>query len=246
MTDPEIGATATAEIEVGEGDLASVVSRDPTDTFPAVFATARMVALMEIASGRVLRPLLGPGEQSVGVSLDIVHTAPTPPGARVTATSRYVGREGKLHVFEVAAHDSGGEVGRGRHKRAVVAVDRLVAGAKRRVGAPLSGGRRVGAPLSGGRFPRWTREQWAKLGIAAQFLAILRLLGEYFRLKQIHGGQLTLALVEPFVTGALLSAILCSVAVTLFFFRRYTGAIVVSLVTVAVLLLYKTVAIGWP
>jgi fluoroacetyl-CoA thioesterase len=132
MTDPEVGATATAEIEVGPDDLASVVSREAGDTFPPVFATARLVALMEIASGRVLRPLLAPGEQSVGVSLDVVHTAPTPPGARVTATSRYVGREGKLYVFEVAAHDSGGEVGRGRHKRAVVSVDRLVAGAGRR------------------------------------------------------------------------------------------------------------------
>jgi fluoroacetyl-CoA thioesterase len=133
MTDPEVGATATAEIEVGPGDLASVVSREASDTFPPVFATARMVALMEIASGRVLRPLLSPGEQSVGVSLDVVHTAPTPPGARVTATSRYAGRDGKLYVFEVVAHDSGGEVGRGRHKRAVVSVDRLVAGAERRV-----------------------------------------------------------------------------------------------------------------
>jgi hypothetical protein len=100
--------------------------------------------------------------------------------------------------------------------------------------------------LSGVRRPRLSREQWAKLGIGAQLLAVLRLLGEYFRLKQIHGSGLTIALVEPFVTGALLAAVLCSVGVTLFFFRRYTGAIVAAVATVIVLLLYKTVAIGWP
>jgi hypothetical protein len=100
--------------------------------------------------------------------------------------------------------------------------------------------------LSGIRLARLTREQWAKLGIVAQLLAILRLLGEYFRLKQIHGSRLTIALVEPFVTGALLAAVLCSVAVTLFFFRRYTGTIVVAVATVVLLLLYKTVALGWP
>jgi hypothetical protein len=100
--------------------------------------------------------------------------------------------------------------------------------------------------LSRPRLRRLTREQWAKLGIAAQLLAVLRLLGEYFRLKQVHGSQLTIALVEPFVTGALLAAVLCSVGVTLFFFRRFAAAIVVALATVALLLLYKTVAIGWP
>jgi predicted thioesterase len=91
-----------------------------------------MVALMELAAARVLRPHLRPGELSVGVTLDVVHTAATPPGATVSATARFLGREGKLFVFEVLATDDAGEIGRCKHKRAVVGTERLVAGAARR------------------------------------------------------------------------------------------------------------------
>jgi predicted thioesterase len=41
--------------------------------------------------------------------------------------------EGKFYVFEVVAHDRGGEIGRGMHKRAIVNVDRLLSGAARRL-----------------------------------------------------------------------------------------------------------------
>jgi fluoroacetyl-CoA thioesterase len=130
----EPNATGTATLLVGPQDLASSISSQTGDDFPSVLATARMVALMEIAASRVLQPLLGPGELSVGVTVDINHTAPTPLGAEVTATARYTGREGKLFVFEVSAADRGGEVGRGRHKRAIVSSERLQSGAAKRVG----------------------------------------------------------------------------------------------------------------
>lgn len=91
-----------------------------------------MVALMEIASSRILSPYLAPGELSVGVTVDVSHTAATPRGVKVVATARYLGREGKLFLFEVIAHDRGGEIGRGTHKRAIIATDRLLAGADKR------------------------------------------------------------------------------------------------------------------
>jgi predicted thioesterase len=130
----EQDATGTATLVVGPQDLASSISNDTGDDFPPVLATARMVALMEIAASRVLVPLLGPGELSVGVTVDITHTAPTPLGAEVTATARYAGREGKLFLFEVSVADPGGEVGRGWHKRAIVSNERLQSGAAKRVG----------------------------------------------------------------------------------------------------------------
>lgn len=131
-SEPEIGSSAVAELRVQAGDLASAFRLEPTDEFPAVFATARMVALMELAAGRILRPHLGPGEQSVGVTVDVTHSAATPEGSPVQATARYLGRDGKLHLFEIVARDGGGEIGRARHGRAVVAADRLIAGAERR------------------------------------------------------------------------------------------------------------------
>src|SRR5919205_2640820 len=114
--EPEINATATAQWTVGPADLAGALPIEMGDSFPPVFATARMIGLMEIAAARVLQPLLGPGELSVGVTVDITHSAPTPPGALVTANARYTGREGKLFVFEITARDEGGEIGRGSHK----------------------------------------------------------------------------------------------------------------------------------
>ena len=130
--EPELNATATAELVVGPNDLASSISSEHGDQFPAVLATARMVALMETAAARVLQPLLGPGELSVGVTVDIVHSAPTPSGALVVATARYKRREGKLFVFEISARDEAGEVGNGTHKRAVVETERLQRAAAKR------------------------------------------------------------------------------------------------------------------
>jgi fluoroacetyl-CoA thioesterase len=132
MSEPEIDSTATAHFTVAPSDLASALNLEPADAFPPVFATSRMVALMELAAARVLRPHLREGEASVGVSVDVIHTAATPPGATVTATARFVGRGGKLFLFEVSAADDAGEIGRGTHKRAVVTTERLVAGASHR------------------------------------------------------------------------------------------------------------------
>ena len=130
MSEPAINSSASASLTVASSDLASVLS--PDDAFPPVFATSRMVAVMEIAAARVLSPHLRAGELSVGVSLDIKHTAATPPGATVTATATLVGREGKLFLFEVSAADNAGEIGRGTHKRAIVNTERLVASAAQR------------------------------------------------------------------------------------------------------------------
>lgn len=91
-----------------------------------------MIAVMELAAARLLRPSHGPGELSVGVTVDITHTAATPPGVMVKAVARYTGREGKLYVFEVVASDPGGEIGRGTHKRAIISEERLLSGAAKR------------------------------------------------------------------------------------------------------------------
>lgn len=129
----ELNTTGTAEILVGPEHLASALPLEMGDAFPKVFATARMIGLMEIAAARVMQPLLGPGELSVGVTVDITHTAPTPVGVTVAATARYAGREGKLFLFEISAADPGGEIGRGWHKRAIVSSERLEGAAAKRV-----------------------------------------------------------------------------------------------------------------
>jgi fluoroacetyl-CoA thioesterase len=102
-----------------------------------------MIALMEIASARLLSPYLAPGQLSVGSSISATHTAPTPVGVTVTAEATYRGREGKMYAFEVVARDPAGEVGRATHLRAVVETERLVKAAERRV-ENVSGGAETG------------------------------------------------------------------------------------------------------
>ena len=133
MRQPDLDAISRADVRVTDSELASSLRFDADDPFPAVYATSRMIALMELAASRVLRPHLENDELSVGVAVDILHTAATPTGALVTATARYTGQEGKLYVFEVIATDDAGEIGRGTHKRAVVSTSRLTAGAAKRV-----------------------------------------------------------------------------------------------------------------
>jgi len=131
---PEInapGVTGSASWIVSQRDLASEIA-EPGESFPEVFATSRMIALMELAASRAMRNQLGPGELSVGVRVNIEHIAATPVGERVRAQARFLGKEGKLYAFEVAASDEAGEIGRGTHHRAVVQTSRLLAGAQKR------------------------------------------------------------------------------------------------------------------
>ena len=136
MDRPELrpGAAATLTYEVRESDLASALTLDAEDRFPRVFATSRLVSVMEVAAARTLRPLLGPGELSVGITMDVTHTAPTSLGGRVRATATFVAREGKRWVFDLVAEDEGGEIGRARHERAIVTAERLEAAAEGRKG----------------------------------------------------------------------------------------------------------------
>jgi predicted thioesterase len=95
-------------------------------------ATTKCIALLELAAGHLLIPLCKPGELSVGVVVDVKHTAATQVGAWVEAEAQYKGLEGKLHAFDVVARDAGGEVMRGVHKRAIISEQRLLEGAARR------------------------------------------------------------------------------------------------------------------
>ena len=130
------GDTAEASFTVQAADTARALSISAEDEFPDVFATSRMIALMELAAARLMKSVLKSGELSVGVSLDVRHTAPTPVGARVRAVATYLGPEGKLFRFRVEAFDEAGSIGDGSHVRAVVATGRLLAGAARRKQEP--------------------------------------------------------------------------------------------------------------
>ncbi len=128
----DIGETLELKYAVGASDLAKALSLDPQDDFPEVFATSRMVALMELAAARLMKPLLSTGELSVGVNVNVNHLAATPIDVEIRAVATFLGMEGKLFKFGVALFDPAGEAGNGTHTRAIVKTERLVLGAAKR------------------------------------------------------------------------------------------------------------------
>jgi fluoroacetyl-CoA thioesterase len=130
MTNDNI--TAEATLVVAAYDTACNIALAREDSFPEVFATSRMIALMEVAAARAMRPLLGGGQLSVGVGLNVRHTAATPVGSRVRAVATYLRTEAKLMHFNVQAFDDAGLIGEGEHTRAIVDTARLLNGAEKR------------------------------------------------------------------------------------------------------------------
>ena len=90
---------------------------------PEVFATGFMVGLMEWTCMQLLAPHLDAGERSLGVHIDVSHTAATPPGLTVAVEAECVAIEGPRITFHVRAHDGIDLIGEGRHQRFVVAWD---------------------------------------------------------------------------------------------------------------------------
>ncbi|MDX2306798.1 MAG: thioesterase family protein [Hyphomicrobium sp.] len=115
-------------------------------SMPGVFATGFMVGLMEWACLKVLSSHLDPGEGSLGIHVDVSHSAATVPGQTVTVEARCTAVNGRRIAFEVRAHDGVETIGAGRHERMIVPWDRFVGRVNdkaRRAGVPEIAG--VGA-----------------------------------------------------------------------------------------------------
>ena len=93
--------------EVGSGDL-------------LVYATPCMAALMEGAACEAIAECLKETETTVGVELNIQHTAATPVGLDVRAEAEVTAVEGKVISFTITAFDEAGEIGRATHRRVIV------------------------------------------------------------------------------------------------------------------------------
>ncbi|EOX4909178.1 thioesterase family protein [Vibrio alginolyticus] len=126
-----IGDTLKIDYKVIGTDSATKIAITEDDSFPNVLATARMIALMEVTSARLMKPILATGEHSVGVGVNVTHLSATSIGAKVNIVSEFVRQEGKLYTFNVYLYDSNGLVGKGEHSRAVVNTERLEGKASR-------------------------------------------------------------------------------------------------------------------
>lgn len=97
---------------VGSGDL-------------LVYATPCMAALMEGAACESIAPYLAEGETSVGVSLQLFHTAATPVGMEVRAES-VVRRSNGKRSRSPSRLRRAGEIGHAQHERVIVKAERFL------------------------------------------------------------------------------------------------------------------------
>jgi fluoroacetyl-CoA thioesterase len=88
---------------------------------PRVLATGFMVGLFEWACIQALNPHLDwPREQTVGISVNLSHTAATPPGLVVTVRGRLEKVEGRKLTFFLEADDGADLISQGYHERFVI------------------------------------------------------------------------------------------------------------------------------
>ena len=120
--DFEIGRIGTAETMVELADTALEVGSGSL----RVYATPCMAALMEGAACDCIEELLPEGQTSVGISLQLSHTAATPIGMGVIAEATLTKVEGKKLTFSITAKDEAGTIGTATHERVIVNAERFL------------------------------------------------------------------------------------------------------------------------
>ena len=89
---------------------------------PPVLSTPALLMWMELVSRENASSLLGAGEDTVGISVEMKHLAATPVGMTVRVVSRLVGVEGRVYTFAIEAFDAFDKIGEATHRRSSVPV----------------------------------------------------------------------------------------------------------------------------
>lgn len=92
---------------------------------PDVFGTPYLGGLFEGVSADLMAPHLGPGEQSVGISMNLKHTAPTPLGMEVRAVTEVIQVEGRKITFKLEAFDEKEKIGEAVHERFIINLEKF-------------------------------------------------------------------------------------------------------------------------
>ena len=115
------GAVGKAQVIVSDAQTALAMG---SGSLP-VFATPALIALIEAAACNAIEGL-DDGQTSVGIRVEVNHTAASPVGAAVTATARLDSVDGRTLHFVVSAADESGPIGDGTHSRVIVDADRFL------------------------------------------------------------------------------------------------------------------------
>ena len=93
---------------------------------PEVFATGYLVGLFEFACIKAINAHIDwPRQQTVGIHINVSHTAATPPGFTVTVKGRLEQIDGRKLAFSLSAHDGVDTISRGTHERFIIDADKF-------------------------------------------------------------------------------------------------------------------------
>jgi len=95
------------------------------DGMPEVLCTPWLIWFLEHAAREAMLPLLEPSESTVGVYIEVQHTAATPVGEHVRCNARIIRAEGTQITFQLEAHDEHERIARGMHRLRVIRVSRF-------------------------------------------------------------------------------------------------------------------------
>jgi fluoroacetyl-CoA thioesterase len=100
---------------------------------PKVFSTGFMIGLIEWACVRFINNYIDwPREQSVGIDVNLNHTAATPPGLTVNVKGELREVDGRKLTFSIVAHDGIDQISEGTHQRFIVDAERFKARAEKK------------------------------------------------------------------------------------------------------------------
>jgi hypothetical protein len=80
---------------------------------------------------------------------------------------------------------------------------------------------------------------WARIGICIQFVALIRCLGEYFRLKHFAPEKFSIVHIEPFILGALVTAVLALAGISFYFGEKYRLTAIIAALNILILLVLR-------
>jgi predicted thioesterase len=120
-----------AEIKIGTIRVEThVVAGEDVITFlgpgaARVLSTPRMILFMERACRNMMGEMLADGFSTVGMHVNIWHTAAAPEGARVDYTAELLKATSRRCEFRVEARMGEKLIGEGTHLRAIIDVSRF-------------------------------------------------------------------------------------------------------------------------
>jgi len=100
---------------------------------PKVFSTGFMIGLIEWACVRFVNNYIDwPSQQSVGIDVNLNHTAATPPGLTVKVSGELTEVDGRKLTFSITAHDGIDKICEGTHQRFIVDAEKFASRAAKK------------------------------------------------------------------------------------------------------------------